>query len=705
MSDYTNKISEELGFSFPDFELDGTLYRYGRRNRYWAVGHEIIDRNKSYIIINYGDWHDGKTRTYKNYEKRTFETFEFLVRQSEIITQLKKKVEEEKLNQQRACREEWWPKYEKLFDPIKIHSYLEKKGLSQNGNAKIDGKGRLCIPLVDFESFNGLQFITSSGEKWYSSGLKKKGSFAYLGAEYKDSDTYYFCEGYATGLTLLEALKAPVIVCLDCHNLGPVVESFKRKYSNKRFIVCADNDQYTDGNPGVSKANAIKGVEIKFPIFSNNKKKLTDFNDLHYEEGIDTVYYQINSTIPQMSKDLIPEAFKTYVEHGLKTLDVPLEFIIYPLISSYSAILSNKVLINPYGDYYAPCHLWSLGLGKKGCRKYAALDYSTRFLYKINNHCLDIKKETYKKNKKLINLYEHQLKDLKPKKGCSEHELNEINKEAEDLKSKLLDLIPKDRSFIFQDFTLAALIKTIKENQFGIVGIYDEMSSFFQLINGAYNEGTANFFLQGWNKSGTFRKILASGDEFFIDNYMTSFIGKIQPSMLRHCFAEKDNAGTTYVDSGFLDRFQLIYYPDKINPSKKINTKKLPPKEIFKMEELFFQTYDFLFNKMDALKVQEIGELDEKGKIILSFDEDAFKYYLEINNEIKEKHYKAANDFEEGYYSKADRFILSLSGIFFMLDYFNGDKYQKITKRHLELSKKWIDFTYHHSKKVFTLLM
>ena len=79
------------------------------------------------------------------------------------------------------------------------------------------------------------------------------------------------CEGYATGASIHMATEWPCAVALDAGNLMPVALALKEKLPDKTFLLCADDDATTKGNPGVTKANeaaaAVNGL-VALPDFS-----------------------------------------------------------------------------------------------------------------------------------------------------------------------------------------------------------------------------------------------------------------------------------------------------------------------------------------------------------------------------------------------------------------------------------------------------
>ena len=104
----------------------------------------------------------------------------------------------------------------------------------------------------------------------------------------------------ATGFTTL--------VAFDCGNLAKVAKSAKEMFLGSRIVICADNDQFTEGNAGVTKGRAAAQLvfgEIVYPNFAESdlSSKPTDFNDLHVLQGIDAVKEQIERVaLPAIDK-------------------------------------------------------------------------------------------------------------------------------------------------------------------------------------------------------------------------------------------------------------------------------------------------------------------------------------------------------------------------------------------------------------------
>ncbi len=166
------------------------------------------------------------------------------------------------------------------------HGYLVSKRVGPHGIRQLGDN--LVIPMGDAEGkVWSYQTINAQGEKRYLHGGRKRGHFYALlpSGRRPATSAVVFAEGFATAATLFEVLDAPVFCCFDAINLAPVSAALRPVFPEARFVFAADNDCFTDGNPGVSfatqAASKVRGVVV-YPEFglTGLKDRLTDFNDL-----------------------------------------------------------------------------------------------------------------------------------------------------------------------------------------------------------------------------------------------------------------------------------------------------------------------------------------------------------------------------------------------------------------------------------------
>ncbi|MCM2544865.1 toprim domain-containing protein [Burkholderia glumae] len=159
------------------------------------------------------------------------------------------------------------------------HPYLAAKGFPGE-RGMIDRDGRLVVPMRDADDYarvNSIQWINDAGEKKFLPGGTAKGSIFVMGADVGARGEHWFVEGYATGLSVRDALRsmyrpARVVVCFSAGNLQHVTGS----YRGRRYVV-ADNDVSGTG----ARVAAATGLPWGMPPVEGD-----DANDMHQRSGL-----------------------------------------------------------------------------------------------------------------------------------------------------------------------------------------------------------------------------------------------------------------------------------------------------------------------------------------------------------------------------------------------------------------------------------
>ncbi|HDQ5285852.1 TPA: PriCT-2 domain-containing protein [Raoultella ornithinolytica] len=201
------------------------------------------------------------------------------------------------------------------------HPYLERKGVNAFGlrvgrfwTDKRSIDDALLVPVRNVDGqITSLQAIfpnanpTLGRDRDYLPGGQKRGCFHVIGNKPTGAKpVIVVCEGYATGASIHMATGFCVVVAFDDGNLPTVARQLRQQFGSATIIIAADNDQWTEGNPGVhfarqaaSAASAILVVP-KFDVLSDEP---TDFNDMHALHGLEAVRHQIKAVIPEPAND------------------------------------------------------------------------------------------------------------------------------------------------------------------------------------------------------------------------------------------------------------------------------------------------------------------------------------------------------------------------------------------------------------------
>lgn len=178
--------------------------------------------------------------------------------------------------------------------PYVVDKKIDPKGILQSGE-------KLLVPVscpITREP-TSIQFIYKDGTKLFLKGGKTRGCYCHIAGDEKKG--IFVCEGYATAATIHEATGGEVYLAFSANNLPAVFDLVQKWHPRAVIYVAGDDDRWTKGNPGRTKAELIAREEAIFPEFSDyTNGNPTDFNDLHVREGLEVVRGQINSV---MSRD------------------------------------------------------------------------------------------------------------------------------------------------------------------------------------------------------------------------------------------------------------------------------------------------------------------------------------------------------------------------------------------------------------------
>lgn len=167
------------------------------------------------------------------------------------------------------------------------HPYLAGKGFPDL-TGFVASDSRLVIPLCTEQGdITSLQFITDRGAKKFLQGGRVRGCCHRIGR----GREIWVCEGYATGLSLQQALqlmgrRVSVAIAFSAGNIPAVVETFRDITS--RIFVIADNDVKSDAG---RKAAEKTRCRWWMPPLAG------DANDLHLSQGIDTLVRELQPLI------------------------------------------------------------------------------------------------------------------------------------------------------------------------------------------------------------------------------------------------------------------------------------------------------------------------------------------------------------------------------------------------------------------------
>ena len=244
----------------------------GRLVRFRVEGDKVGSRNGWAVLHRhpipagaFGSWRTGEQHTWKASSNETATPAERAELQRKLqAAQQARAVEEARVRADAVARAmRLWSSARPATDD---HPYLRSKGVHAYGLRAL--RDQLMVPARDADGrLHTLQFIGPDGSKRFLTGGRIAGCYYAIG---RPDDALLLAEGYATAATLHQATGRAVAVCFNCGNLVAVARALRAKFPRLRFVICADNDTGTPGNPGLTAAHqAAKaiGAGVAFPYF------------------------------------------------------------------------------------------------------------------------------------------------------------------------------------------------------------------------------------------------------------------------------------------------------------------------------------------------------------------------------------------------------------------------------------------------------
>lgn len=218
-------------------------------------------------------FHEAKQHGWRDDVRHAQSSQEYLAaRRRELAERATREGAEREQLAEAAARKAGWIMHQTVQEQ---HAYLHAKGWADAKGAvwhPSEEQNLLCIPMRIGDALVGLQMIDREGSKRYLSGQRTSEAEYVISNSGRGAMDWY-CEGYATGLSLRECLQAlrmryRIHITFSAGNLAKVAGKYGSGY------VIADRDDSQTGERAAQKT----GLPYLLP-------EAGDFNDFHKKAG------------------------------------------------------------------------------------------------------------------------------------------------------------------------------------------------------------------------------------------------------------------------------------------------------------------------------------------------------------------------------------------------------------------------------------
>jgi putative DNA primase/helicase len=437
-----------------------------------------------------------------------------------------------------------------------------------------------------------------------------------------------------------------------------VAEQLSKAHPQAQLVICADDDQWTDGNPGRNKATEAAqstGAVLVVPSFKDTDTKPTDFNDLARLEGVDTVKQQLTNAqhaeaidswcepiplpdglapVKNFSYKLLPQALAPWAEDICDRVQCPPDYVGVSAMVALGAALGRKLGIRPQAqtDWTEITNLWALIVGRPGVLKSPAMEAALsplKRLAALANEAAAQAQADYQRDKALAELQQDAAKRQAKQK---------LAKDPRADVAHLLDVEepeePTPKRYIANDTTAAALGELMRQNPNGLLVHRDEIVSLLRSLDREDQAEARGFYLTAWNgNSGyTFDRI-TRGMNLHIPAVCLSLLGSTQPGRIAQYLRSAVQGGAG--DDGLIQRFGMLVWPETSGAWKEVD--RWPNTEAKRAAFDAFTQVDQL-NPTAVAALQDTGPDGEpEGVPYLRFDEAGLGLFREWRTDLEAK--------------------------------------------------------------------
>lgn len=389
--------------------------------------------------------------------------------------------------------------------------------------------------------------------------------------------------------------------------------------------------------------------------------------------------------VPELEPSMLPDALRPYIEDIAERMQISLDIPAIGLITALSAAIGRRIQIKPkqYDDWTVVPNLWGAVIALPGFMKSPALTEAMKPLYHQE-------RIAYQKYKAQHREWEIEKECIEVKNKAIKSDLKKNTKEPVDE----IQPIPEEPipvRYCVNNFSLEALGEVLIGNPYGVLVFNDELYGLLKLTEKKGNEGLHDFLLSAWNGDSpfTFDRI-GRGLNRRIDHTCVSVLGGIQPGRLKEYVSATVQGKQG--DSGLLQRFQLMVYPDQKTDWELVDRK--PDQQA---EQIVHRIFERIVG-VDAADDFDDGNPIIKEIDIRRFDAEAqgglYKFLEDLERTIRDN---SLPPVLISHLSKYRSLVPSLALIFAIADDVKG----KIPLRYVELAIRWSEYLRAHAERVF----
>ncbi len=404
-----------------------------------------------------------------------------------------------------------------------------------------------------------------------------------------------------------------------------------------------------------------------------------------------------NVEVPVLAADDIPASIREWVLDVSERMQVPLEFMAVPAIVAAASLIGRKLAIRPDREdsWSVIPNLWGFIVADPGSLKSPVIAEAMRPLEALaksaegafRTQCRQNQIEDQKIKTQIEAIKENLKIDIK---GSLIEEVIQQKKQLMKLQElQITKEKPIEKRYKTNDPTPEKLAVILQENPRGILLLRDELSGWLESLRQRGREGSREFYLESWNGNSSFSVDRIGRGTIHVEALCLSIFGGIQPAKLE-AYIEKNT--NSQGDDGFLERFQLVVFPERRKNWQLVSRKP---------NLVAYEASLKVFHYLDQFNGKDLCDDLEASLPYLRFSPDAQELTDNWRRQLEARLLEdKGHPIYRAHLSKYRSLMPSLALIFTMM---NGveRKIINIALSETQLAIKWCTFLDTHAQKIY----
>lgn len=407
--------------------------------------------------------------------------------------------------------------------------------------------------------------------------------------------------------------------------------------------------------------------------------------------------------VPQFDPAMLPEPLRDWVVDIAHRMQCAIEYVAVAALVMFGSVIGTACCIRPKqrDNWTVAPNIWGAVIGRPSRRKSPAISEAMKPLRALDHEAREAHDSALMVHER-DKLTRKLTVDLKKKEFGKRAGLPTAD-EIKDLAvlSNNRDEEPKCRRYFTNDCTFEILGEILRDNPRGLLILHDELMGLLEGFSRQGREGERPFYLSAWTGLDSHRVDRIGRGEVFIPRLAASLFGGIQPDKLEQymCFNEND---------GFIQRFQLMVYPDDLPDAKVVDEAPNKVAEARVME---------IVRHLAHCDFEAIGAKVDSASSIPYFRFEAKQAQPVLYDWLKSIDLKARGQdasLMEEHLGKYGKLVPALALIFHVVELMEtatkpgaAAKKRKrtggVSLNNLKLALKWANFLEAHAKRIYAM--